>query len=984
MKKLFKILGVSILVIFLILVSVPFLFKDKISAEVQKALDKNLDAKVLFNPEKVSLSLISNFPNFSFGIEDFGLINKEPFEGDTLLYARKFELIVDFMSVVGGGQINIKKILLDQASINVLVLADGRANYNITKPSADTTKPAEEGGESKFALKIQGWELKNLNLNYMDASSGTFASVKGLNHQGSGDFTQDEVDIKTKTGIDDLSITADSANYLMHKKFASELAVAWNMKESKGKFGENFVQLNDFKFSFSGDVNIGGAKPEFDLKFASNQNELKSLLSLIPALYTKDFENLKAEGKMEFSGSAKGFYDSTSLPQFETKLLVQGGKIQYPNLPKSIDNLNIDFGVSHQQGSLELLKSNIKNFSLKLGENPFSAKGTVDGIAKPIVDMKINGSLNLADILSAFPVKGLALKGLLNLDVVAKGQYDPAIQQFPTLAASVNFIDGYIKSKDFPEPIEAINMKMTASNPDGKMPSTLVNLEIMTFKLANEPFELKAKVQDLSNIKYDMAAKGIIDLEKMTKIFPLENMKVKGRINADIKTAGVMSDVTAKRYDKLPTSGTMDLSGFVYTSKDITKPVSISSAKATFNSQEVKVENMSVMIGQSDFLMNGAVRNHLGYFLKNETLQGTLSMASKTMNVNELMTLTGEPKPADSKATEAPLEAVALPTNIDFTFNSNLSKVLYDNMTMEQMKGAITLKDGILRLKGLSFLTLDGSIKSDGEYNPKNITSPGFSFDLDMKNISVSKAYATFNTIQTLAPAAKNVNGKFSTLFKINGKLNKEMKPDMPTVNGGGLVKFTEGQITDLKLMQGINKLAKTNLPTQTDIKDVQIKTTIKDGRLFFEPFDVKAGGQVVNIGGSNGIDGTIDYLIKTSVPAGAAGSAVAGALSKFTGKAINAPKDIKFEIGATGPASSPKYRIVKVDAGEVKNEAKAAVNDKVNQVKAEAEAKVRAEADRLKQEAEAKGRAETDRLKKEAENKAKEEVEKLKKKFRF
>jgi hypothetical protein len=286
---------------------------------------------------------------------------------------------------------------------------------------------------------------------------------------------------------------------------------------------------------------------------------------------------------MEFNGSAKGFYDSTSLPQFETKLLVQGGKIQYPNLPKSIENLNIDFGVSHQQGSLELLKSNIKNFSLKLGENPFSAKGTVDGISKPIVDMQVKGSLNLADILSAFPVEGLNLKGLLSLDVVAKGQYDPTIQQFPTLAASVNFTNGYVKSKDFPEPIEAINMKMNASNPDGKMPSTLINLEQMTFKLANEPFELKAKVQDLSNIKYDMAAKGIIDLEKMTKIFPLENMTVKGRINADIKTAGVMSDVTAKKYDKLPTSGTMDLSGFVYTSKDLTKPVSISSAKANIH-----------------------------------------------------------------------------------------------------------------------------------------------------------------------------------------------------------------------------------------------------------------------------------------------------------------------------------------------------------------------------------------------------------------
>jgi len=984
MKKLFKILGITLLVFLLILILVPFFFKDKISAEVQKALDENLEAKVLFNPDKVGLSLISNFPNFSFEIEDFGVINKAPFEGDTLLFAKKFELEVDFLSVIGGGQINIKKIFLDEPLINVLVLEDGRANYNITNPSKEPTKTEESAGASKFSFKIQGWEVKGLNLNYMDNSSGTFAALKGLNHEGSGDFTQADVDVKTKTTIEDMSVTLDSTNYLKHKKFASDLALAWNMPEKKGKFGDNFLQLNDFKFSFSGDINLGGSKPTFDLKFATNENELKSLLSLIPALFTKDFENLKAEGKMKFEGMAKGFYDSTSLPQFEAKLLVQNGKIQYPNLPKSIENLNIDFAVSHIQGSLELLKTNIKTFGLKLGENPFSASGLVAGVSRPIVDMKVNGSLNLADILSAFPVEGLSLKGLLKLNLLAKGQYDPSNQLFPVLSAAVSFNNGYVKSKDFPEPIEAINMKMNATNSDGKMPSTAIDLEQMTFKLSNEPFELKAKIQDLSNIRYDVAAKGIIDLEKMTKIFPLENMSVKGRINADIKTAGIISDVTAKRYDKLPTSGTMDLTGFVYTSKDLTKPVSISSAKAIFNSQEVKVENMSMMIGQSDFLMNGAVRNHLGYILKNETLQATLSMASKSMNVNELMTLTGEPKAIDAKPKEIPMEAVALPTNIDFTFNTNLGKVLYDNMVMEQMKGAILLKNGILNMKGLSFLTMDGSIKSDGEYNPQNINSPAFSLDLDMKNISVDKAYNTFNTIQVMAPAAKNVTGKFSTLFKIKGKMTKEMKPDMSTINGGGLVKFTEGQIKDLKIMEGINKLAKTSLPTQTDIKDIQIKTTIKDGRLFFEPFDLKAGGQLVNIGGSNGLDGTIDYIIKTSVPAGAAGAAVASALSGLTGKSINSPKDIKFEIGATGPASSPKYRIIKVDAGDVKNEAKAAVNDKINQVKADAEEKVRAAATRLKEEAELKANAEKERIKKEVENKAKDEINKLKKKFQF
>jgi hypothetical protein len=133
-----------------------------------------------------------------------------------------------------------------------------------------------------------------------------------------------------------------------------------------------------------------------------------------------------------------------------------------------------------------------------------------------------------------------------------------------------------------------------------------------------------------------------------------------------------------------------------------------------------------------------------------------------------------------------------------------------------------------------------------------------------------------------------------------------------------------------------------------------------------------------------NGKSAKLAWQMQDYNAAGAAGNAVASALSSFSGKSISSPKDVKFEIAATGPGASPKFKIVKVDAGNVKSQAKEAVADKIQAAKAEAEAKARAEAERLKKEAESKAKAETDRLKKEAEDKAKGELEKLKKKFKF
>lgn len=984
MKKLLKIAGITLGVLFLLVLLIPILFKDRIRDEVKKALDENLNATVELDPSKVGLSLISNFPHFTLSIEDFGILNKEPFEGDTLLFAGKFETTIDLMSVVGGGQIKIKKIAIENARINAFVLPDGQANYDIAKGSPDSAAVAEPEKESKFAIKIDKWEFINLNLLYIDGTSGTRAQILGLTHSGSGDFTQDVVDLKTRTKIEDISLILDSTSFLNHKKFDSELALNWNMKEKKGSFGENFLQLNDFRFSFSGDVNVAGEKPSFNLKFASNQNEIKGLLSLVPALYAKDFEQIKADGKLAFDGLVQGTYDSLSLPKFEIHLVVQNGVIAYPNLPNKVENFNLDLALQHEQGSLELLKINLKNFGLKMGSNPISAKGTVEGISKPNVDLQVNGKVNLAEMLAAFPMEGLNLKGLLELNLAAKGQYDAATKRFPVLNALVHLKDGYAKTKDFPEAIEAINVNLKASNPDGNLSSTVVDVEKMGFRLSGEPFDIIAHVKNLDDIDYNVAAKGRIDLEKMTRIFPIEGMTLAGKINADLKTSGKMSDVSAKRFEKLPTSGTMDLQHFMYSSKDLSQPVHIGSAKMVFNSKEMKLEDLKMKIGQSDFALNGSVSNYLAYILRNETLKGNLTMGSTLVNTTELMGLMGEEKPTAKPEEEKPMEVVALPKNIDFTFSTSLGKVLYDNMVMEQLKGSIYLKDGILNVKGLNFQTMEGTMKMDGSYNPTQISAPKFSFDMDMKNVSIPKAYETFNTLRTLAPAAKNLNGKFSTVFKIKGEMDKEMKPNLPTVNGGGVVTLNDAQLTDLKLMAGINQLAKTNLPTQTKVQNLAIKTTIVNGRVNFEPFNLNLGSQIVSIGGSNGLDGTVDYRIKTAVPSGAAGSAVAGALSSLTGKAISSPKEIKFEIGATGPATSPKYRIVNVDAGSAKGEAKAAITDKIKEAKAEVETKARAEADRLKKEAEEKAKAEQDRLKKEAEQKAKDELDKLKKKFKF
>ncbi|MBI5915301.1 MAG: AsmA family protein, partial [Bacteroidetes bacterium] len=157
-KKLFKRIFIGIGIFFLLvigaLIAVPFLFRDDIIAAVKQAANDNLNAKVDF--ENVDVSLLKSFPNVSIGLENYSVTGIEEFEGVKLIGGESFAITVDFWSAWDFGKVplEIKSVTLDKPEINVIVLADGSANYDIAKPSTDTSTV-----ETKFQIQLREYAI---------------------------------------------------------------------------------------------------------------------------------------------------------------------------------------------------------------------------------------------------------------------------------------------------------------------------------------------------------------------------------------------------------------------------------------------------------------------------------------------------------------------------------------------------------------------------------------------------------------------------------------------------------------------------------------------------------------------------------------------------------------------------------------------------------------------------------------------------------
>jgi hypothetical protein len=361
---------------------------------------------------------------------------------------------------------------------------------------------------------------------------------------------------------------------------------------------------------------------------------------------------------------------------------------------------------------------------------------------------KVAAKLNLAELTKMFPMEGLDMKGTFSVNASANGVYDSIKHIIPAVDVSLGLADGFVKSSEFPIPLENLTMAGTVKNISGKMAETVINVSNFSMVMDGERFDASAIVQNLDDYTWDIKAKGGVDIEKMMKIFPIEGMTLAGKVRADLQTKGKYSDVTASRYDKLPTSGSASLKDFKYTTADL-PPVTISAAEMLFDPKKIELKQLDGTIGKSDFKTNGIVTNYMGFVMGNEeVLKGNVNFASTFMDLNEFMTETEE---TTTETDSASYGVIQLPKNVDFILHSNLKKVQLMDYTMTNAIGDITVKDGIANLKDIKFDMLGGGFAVNGTYNPVDINHPKYDFGLKIENnMHQSQAQRLVNSLPTL------------------------------------------------------------------------------------------------------------------------------------------------------------------------------------------------------------------------------------------
>ena len=523
---------IFIVLIIAVLALTPILFKGKILEKVQTEINKNVNAEVKF--EDFKLSLFKSFPNLTVELTKLNVIGVGDFKRQKLASVKSIYANVNLMSAFSD-TIAVKAVVIDNPVILAKVNKDGKPNWNIAKVPQKKSGTSEAKEPGKFNIGMERFEIKNAVVAFTDNQNRMSANIKGLNFLMKGGLTQDFSNIDVNTSVEqitviskaenanmtaiiknqnitingevsqnsvDLDIAATSGNidvtfakvkYLKNTKIEIKAGVAMDVPKMKFTFKENEVKVNQLALGFAGDVQVMDKDLKLDVTFDAKKTDFKNILSFIPAIYMTDFQDIKTSGKLAVNGYAKGIVNETSIPEFGINLLVENAMFRYPDLPKSVDNINVKVAVTNDGGGEDNTIVDVEKFHLELADNPFDAKLHIKNpVSDPHISGNLNGRINLGSLKDALPIQDISLDGTITTNIDISGRMSAIEkQQFEKFK-----VDGNVQLSAFKFESKDIPQKVIIRSTSLDFTPRYVKLNSFDSKIGKSDFKLSGKIEN--------------------------------------------------------------------------------------------------------------------------------------------------------------------------------------------------------------------------------------------------------------------------------------------------------------------------------------------------------------------------------------------------------------------------------------------------------------------------------------------------------
>ncbi|MFI3280830.1 MAG: AsmA-like C-terminal region-containing protein [Rikenellaceae bacterium] len=210
-----------------------------------------------------------------------------------------------------------------------------------------------------------------------------------------------------------------------------------------------------------------------------------------------------------------------------------------------------------------------------------------------------------------------------------------------------------------------------------------------------------------------------------------------------------------------------------------------------------------------------------------------------------------------------------VPRRVEFVFDLNVEKALFEDAVIENVEGRATIKRGALTLEKLSLEAIGADAEGSMIYSNVGRTSANVAFNMSLIGVDINRIGELMPSVNAMFPMLESFEGIVDFDIKANTNITSEAEIDISTLRSAMQFKGRDLVLMDSETFADLSKTLMFKNKDRNLIDSIEAFVLVNESTVDLLPFEMSIDRYTAIIGGSQVIDPQtfdIDYQYNISI----------------------------------------------------------------------------------------------------------------------
>ncbi len=506
--------------------------------------------------------------------------------------------------------------------------------------------------------------------------------------------------------------------------------------------------------------------------------------------------------------------------------------------------------------------------TLKLGNLGFRLSGKVQGLADATdLDVHIDGEkMDIQSFLGLLPneyktqLKDYESEGRFYFQADIKGK--AGAKSNPGIAVKFGIADATVHHKGVNVPLEHLNFTGSYTNGSKHNAATsALHIKDMKAVLAGRAIHANATLTDFNHPRLDLQAEGGFNMVDAYKFMKMDEVKqVTGEVKFQLQFTGFLDDLRRREtVSRVKCSGFVNAQNLMVQYNDGRPGYKQVNAKMRFTQNDLAIEDISGVTGQTDFRFSGIIENLTAYaLLPGQRILIDGEFHANRVNASELL------QHDASKKKDTSALNVQLPADIDLDMKLSCGRFDFYRFQARDFVAAVTMKNRTVKVSNLAFDAMGGHFRiPTGSIVPRGKNGFITMANITCNNVSITDLFYQCNNFGQKEITDKNLSGKLKADVTFGATWNSKLETDMNQLYTFADLNLTNGELKQYEPLRSLSKYVKVSELENVRFATLQNQVEIKGQEILIPNMKLENSALNLEIAGKHDFTNKMDYHFK-------------------------------------------------------------------------------------------------------------------------